>query len=134
MYLTGEVYGLVVEELVDEEDDEWNETDSCWDFYNDSWGDKLFEEVARDFGISEELFDSLEEVAQEVPVMMPIVRTEMIKSPFSGRSFKGNIVLDKLGRECTWIADGYYLLKKNGTVGKRKTNEWQQKNRSFGKI
>ena len=129
MYLTGEVYGLVVEELVDEEDDEWNETDSCWDFYNDSWGDKLFEEVARDFGISEELFDSLEEVAQEVPVMMPIVRTEMIKSPFSGRSFKGNIVLDKLGRECTWIADGYYLLKKNGTVGKRKTNEWQQKNR-----
>ena len=63
MYLTGEVYGLIVEELVDEEDDEWNETDSCWDFYNDSWGDKLFEEVARDFGISEELFDSLEEVA-----------------------------------------------------------------------
>ena len=57
--------------------------------------------------------------------MMPIVRTEMIKSPFSGRSFKGNIVLDKLGRECTWIADGYYLLKKNGTVSKRKTNEWQ---------
>ena len=63
MYLTGEVYGLIVEELVDEEDDEWNETDSCWDFYNDSWGDKLFEEVARDFGIREELFDSLEEVA-----------------------------------------------------------------------
>ena len=63
MYLTGEVYGLIVEELVDEEDDEWNETDSCWDFYNDNWGDKLFEEVARDFGISEELFDSLEEVA-----------------------------------------------------------------------
>ena len=63
MYLTGEVYGLIVEELVDEEDDEWNETDSCWGFYNDSWGDKLFEEVARDFGIREELFDSLEEVA-----------------------------------------------------------------------
>ena len=46
-----------------EEDDEWNETDSCWDFYNDSRGDKLFEEVARDFGISEKLFESLEEVA-----------------------------------------------------------------------
>lgn len=56
--------------------------------------------------------------------MMPVVRTEMIKSPFSGRTFKGNIVLDKLGRECTWIADGYYLLKKNRTVGKRKTMEW----------
>lgn len=63
MYLTGEVYGLIVEELVDEENDEWIETDSCWDFYNDSWGDKLFEEVARDFGISEELFDNLEDVA-----------------------------------------------------------------------
>lgn len=56
--------------------------------------------------------------------MMPIIRTEMIKSPFSRRTFKGNIVLDRLGRECTWIADGYYLLKKDGTVGKRKTNEW----------
>lgn len=52
---------------------------------------------------------------------MPVVRTEKIKSPFSGREFVGNIVLDKLGRECTWIADGYYLLKKDGTVGKRKT-------------
>ena len=55
---------------------------------------------------------------------MPVVRTEMIKSPLSGRTYKGNIVLDKLGRECTWIADGYYLLKKNGTVGKRKTMAW----------
>ena len=43
------------------EEDE--EVDSCWGFYNDSWGDKLFEEVARDFGISEELFDNIEEVA-----------------------------------------------------------------------
>ena len=44
--------------------------------------------------------------------MRPVVRTEMIKSPFSGRIFKGNIVLVKLGRECTLIADGYYLLRK----------------------
>lgn len=56
--------------------------------------------------------------------MMPIVRTERIRNPFSGRTFVGNIVLDKLGRECTWIADGYYLLNKNGKVGKRKTNVW----------
>lgn len=55
---------------------------------------------------------------------MPVVRTEKIKSPFSGREFVGNIVLDKLGRECTWIADGYYLLKKDGTVGRRKTRAW----------
>ena len=57
--------------------------------------------------------------------MMPVVKTKMIKNPFSGRAFKGNIVLDRLGRECTWIADGYYLLRKDGTVGKRRTNAWQ---------
>lgn len=57
--------------------------------------------------------------------MMPIVRTEIITSPFSGRTFRGNIVLDRLGRECTWIADGYYLLRKDGTVGRRRTNAWQ---------
>lgn len=57
--------------------------------------------------------------------MMPVVRTEMIKNPFSGRTFKGNIVLDRLGRECTWIADGYYLLRKDGTVGKHRTNDWR---------
>lgn len=55
---------------------------------------------------------------------MPVVRTQIIKSPISGREFVGNIVLDKLGRECTWIADGYYLLKKDGTVGRRKTRAW----------
>lgn len=60
----------------------------------------------------------------EENLMMPIVRTECIRNPFSGRTFVGNIVLDKLGRECTWIADGYYLLNKNGKVGKRKTNAW----------
>lgn len=56
--------------------------------------------------------------------MMPIVRTEKIKNPFSGKEFIGNIVLDKNGKECTWIIDGYYLLKKNGTVGKHKTMAW----------
>lgn len=55
---------------------------------------------------------------------MPIVRTEKIKSPFSQRTFVGNIVLDKLGRECTWLVDGYYLLRKDGTLGKRKTMAW----------
>lgn len=56
--------------------------------------------------------------------MMPIVRTQKIKNPFNGREFIGNIVLDKKGRECTCIAYEYYLLKKDGTVGKRKTKEW----------
>ena len=56
--------------------------------------------------------------------MMPVVRTEKIKSPFSEREFIGNIVLDKMGRECTWIGDGYYLIKKDGTAGKRKSSAW----------
>lgn len=56
--------------------------------------------------------------------MMPVVRTEKIKNPFTGREFVGNIVLDKKGRECTWIAHGYYLIKKDGTVGKRMTKDW----------
>jgi hypothetical protein len=56
--------------------------------------------------------------------MMPVVRNELIKCPITGRTFNGNIVLDKFGRECTWIVDGYYLLKKDGTVSKKKTMAW----------
>lgn len=58
--------------------------------------------------------------------MMPITKAGVkIRSPFSGREFIGNIVLDKKGRECTWIADGYYLMCKDGkTVSKRKTAAW----------
>ena len=56
--------------------------------------------------------------------MMQVVRNELIKCPITGRTFNGNIVLDKFGRECTWIIDNYYLLKKDGTVSKKKTMAW----------
>lgn len=32
-YLEGDVYGVVVEQLANEDDDEGEETDSCWGFY-----------------------------------------------------------------------------------------------------
>lgn len=59
MYLQGEVYGIIIEEFVN---GEWNEIDSCWGFFSDSCGNKLYEEIARDFGISEKLFDNFEAV------------------------------------------------------------------------
>lgn len=56
--------------------------------------------------------------------MLPIVRTQELKSPYSGRSFVGNIVLDKKGRECTMMIDGLHLMNKNGTISKRLSKEW----------
>ena len=60
-YLTGEVYGIIEEEY-DVEDDTWEETDSCWGFFNSKFGSELIEDVARDYGISETLYDSMEEI------------------------------------------------------------------------
>lgn len=60
-YLTGEVYGIIEEEY-DAEDDAWEETDSCWGFFNSKFGSELIEDVARDYGISETLYDSMEEI------------------------------------------------------------------------
>ena len=60
-YLTGEVYGIIEEEY-DAEDNTWEETDSCWGFFNRKWGSELIEDVARDYGISETLYDSMEEI------------------------------------------------------------------------
>lgn len=60
-YLTGEVYGIIEEEY-DAEDDTWEETDSCWGFFNSKFGSELIEDVARDYGISETLYDSMEEI------------------------------------------------------------------------
>ena len=61
-YLTGEVYGIITEEY-DAYTDDWEEKDSCWGFFNDKWGDELVKDVALDFGVSETLYDSMEEVA-----------------------------------------------------------------------
>lgn len=60
-YLTGEVYGIIEEEY-DVEGDTWEETDSCWGFFNSKFGSELIEDVARDYGISETLYDSMEEI------------------------------------------------------------------------
>lgn len=60
-YLTGEVYGIIEEEY-DVEDDTWEETDSCWGFFSSKFGSELIEDVARDYGISETLYDSMEEI------------------------------------------------------------------------
>lgn len=62
MYLTGEVYGIIIEEY-NAEDDDWERTDSCWGFFNGKWGDELIQEVASDFGVSETLYDDMESVA-----------------------------------------------------------------------
>lgn len=34
------------------------------------------------------------------------------------------IYVDNKDRKCVWNDDGYYLLKKDGTIGKRKTKEY----------
>lgn len=34
------------------------------------------------------------------------------------------IYVDNKCRKCVWNGDGYYLLKKDGTIGKRKTKEY----------
>ena len=47
MYLRGEVYGIVVEEM--EDDGEWYERESCWGYYSDSFGDDLVREIASDY-------------------------------------------------------------------------------------
>jgi len=63
MYLQGECYGYIIDELIDAEDDEWNEnTDSCWGFYSSKWGDDLIEEIALEAGF-DKVFDSLEAIA-----------------------------------------------------------------------
>ena len=44
-YLTGDVYGYILEEYKNEN---WTETDSCWGFYSDKLNDELAEEIAKE--------------------------------------------------------------------------------------
>ena len=46
MYLQGNVYGLVVEEM--ENDGEWYERESVWGYFSDNFGDDLVSEIAAD--------------------------------------------------------------------------------------
>lgn len=75
MYLQGDVYGYVIDEIemdnltsvtcgksiLDEDNFDWNEhTDSCWGYYSEKWGDDLLTEIAMEAGF-EKLYDSLKE-------------------------------------------------------------------------
>lgn len=62
MYLQDEVYGIITEEY-DTDNDDWEEKDSCWGYFSDKWGDELVKNVALNYGVSETLYDSMEEVA-----------------------------------------------------------------------
>ena len=76
-YLQGECYGYIIDELdmddqaslesamdiLDEDDVTWNEnTESCWGFFSDKWGDDLVEEIAKEV-TSYKLYDCLKDVA-----------------------------------------------------------------------
>ena len=67
MYLQNEVYGIITEEYNGEGDPEndnsWTDEESCWGFYSAKWGDDLIEEIANEYGISEQLFEKFESVA-----------------------------------------------------------------------
>ena len=58
-YLTGQVYGIITEEF-DTDTGTWEEQDSCWGYFSDKWGDDLIEEIASEYGITEELHDKAE--------------------------------------------------------------------------
>ena len=51
----------IITEEYDTDSDDWEEKDSCWGFFSDKWGDELIKDVALDFGVSETLYDSMEE-------------------------------------------------------------------------
>lgn len=67
MYLQNEVYGIITEEYDGEgnpeDDNSWTDEESCWGFYSSKWGDDLIEEIANEYGISEQLFEKFENVA-----------------------------------------------------------------------
>jgi hypothetical protein len=67
MYLQNEIYGIITEkyngEGDPEDDDSWTDEESCWGFYSSKWGDDLIEEIANEYGISEQLFEKFENVA-----------------------------------------------------------------------
>lgn len=62
MYLQGEVYGIVIEEY-DSDFEDFDEIDSCWGFYDDSYDEEeILLKLAPEMGVTEELYDTIEEV------------------------------------------------------------------------
>lgn len=62
MYLQGQAYGIVIEEY-DSDLKEFDEIDSCWGFYDDSYDEEeILLKLAPEMRITEELYDTIEEV------------------------------------------------------------------------
>jgi len=62
MYLQGQVYGAVIEEYYSDFE-EFEEIDSCWGFYADSYDEEeILLKLAPEMGVTEELYDTIEEV------------------------------------------------------------------------
>lgn len=62
MYLQGDVYGIVIEEY-DSDCKEFDEIDSCWGFYDDGYDEEeILLKLAPEMGVTEELYDTIEEV------------------------------------------------------------------------
>lgn len=62
MYLQGQVYGIVIEEY-DSDLKEFDEIDSCWGFYDDSYDEEeILLKVAPEMGVTEKLYDTIEDV------------------------------------------------------------------------
>lgn len=58
--LVGEVYDIFIEKY-DGKSDDWDFADCCGGFFNDKWGEELLVDVARGYGISENLYDTMSE-------------------------------------------------------------------------
>ncbi len=61
-YLTGDVYGFIVEETDDPDSDDWEETDSCWGFYGSD---------VRENGMAGHLGDELAALAEDAEIEYP---------------------------------------------------------------
>ena len=60
MYLQGDVYGIVIEEY-DSDLEEFDEIDSCWGFYEDSYDEEeILLKLSSEMGVTEELYDTIE--------------------------------------------------------------------------
>lgn len=62
MYLQGQVYGIVIEKY-DSDLKEFDEINSCWGFYDDGYDEeKILLKLAPEMGVTEKLYDTIEEV------------------------------------------------------------------------
>lgn len=61
MYLQCQAYGIIIEEYSDSKD--FEEIDSCWGLYDDGYDEeKILLKLAPEMGVTEELYDTIEEV------------------------------------------------------------------------